>query len=200
MENVAVSTNEGGVNKTLIIIVLVFLLFFSFLGINILNILGNLIQSFINIIGPLVRKLLSVFGYTTGVIIDKSTDVITSTAKTGIDIAGGALDSISGLLIDASQYNGDLNLMPELNKSLHGGYAYNSGQVRSDCTTNPIQNPISSGKSSWCLVGEYQGKRGCIEVADQSKCLSGQIFPSQQMCMNPSMFSDNHHPLNSVKE
>jgi hypothetical protein len=200
METVVVSTSEGGVNKTLIIVVLVFLLIFSFLGINILNILGNFIQTIIGIFGPLVTQILSVFGYTAGVILDKSTDVVTSTAKTGVDIAGGTLQSVSDLLINASQGNINSQSKQQLEQSLQGGNSYNFGQVIPDSTMNPIQNPISAGKTNWCLVGEYQGKRGCIEVADQSKCLSGQIFPSQQMCMNPNMFSDNYHPLKSVKE
>ena len=54
-----------------------------------------------------------------------------------------------------------------------------------DTTKNPIQNPISS-KKGWCLVGEYQGKRGCIEIGEYDKCLSGQVFPEEKLCLNPT--------------
>jgi outer membrane biosynthesis protein TonB len=37
-------------------------------------------------------------------------------------------------------------------------------------SASKIQNPISSNKISWCFTGEYQGKRGCVDVTDQSKC------------------------------
>jgi len=56
-----------------------------------------------------------------------------------------------------------------------------------DTTANPVQNPISSGKSQWCLVGEYENRRGCVEVEDANKCMSGQLFPTQQMCLNPTL-------------
>ena len=63
-----------------------------------------------------------------------------------------------------------------------------------DASVDPIQKPITAGKVNWCLVGEYQGKRGCIEVDDDSKCMSGQVFPSQNMCLNPtrSVFMHSH--------
>ena len=56
-----------------------------------------------------------------------------------------------------------------------------------DNSTNPIQKPISSDKSNWCLVGEFQNKRGCVAVTESDKCLSGQIFPHQAMCLNPTL-------------
>ena len=47
-------------------------------------------------------------------------------------------------------------------------------------------NEPSSKKVGWCLVGEYEGRRGCIEISDYDKCLSGKVFPSQEICMNPT--------------
>lgn len=199
MDTPVTSTGESGISKNLLIVILILLLIFSFLGINILNILGNFIQTIIGVFGPLVSQILSVFGYTTGVIIDKSADVVTSVGTAGVEIAGGTLNSVGDLLISASQGNINQQAKNQLDQSLNGsGYA--SRQAKPDSTANPIQNPISSNKTQWCLVGEYQGRRGCIEVADQTKCLSGQIFPSQQMCVNPAMFSNANHPLKSVRE
>ena len=45
--------------------------------------------------------------------------------------------------------------------------------------------PISSNKNGWCLIGEYENKRGCIEVDDSEKCMSGQVYPTRQACVNP---------------
>ena len=55
---------------------------------------------------------------------------------------------------------------------------------------NPIQKPISANKTNWCLIGEYQQKRGCIEIKDHDKCMSGQVFPTQKMCLNPNLTSN----------
>ena len=158
-------------NKNAIIILLIILLVFSFLGINILNILGDLIQLFIQIFGPLVSQILSIFGYTTG---------------TGIDIAEGSIQSVGNILRDASQTNVDSKSKQSLDSALNTKI-FNVNEPRPDSTTNPIQNPITAGKQGWCLVGEYQGKRGCIEVGEHDRCLSGQVFPNQKMCLNPTL-------------
>jgi hypothetical protein len=221
MDNLPVSTpvsETSFFNKNLLIIVLVFLLIFSFLGINILTILGNFIQTIMTIFGPLITQILSVFGYTTGVIINKSADLASDVTKSGIDIADGTLQSVGDLLIKASEGNVNTQSKQQLQTALSSSIISQNtqqsapllqpkqsvsqlnGQPQPDNTTNPIQKAISSGKTNWCLVGEYQGRRGCIQVSEQDRCLSGQIFPNQQMCMNPAMFSNTYHPLKSVKE
>jgi len=177
--NFASSTSGEGIfsNKNIIIIALVILLVFSFLGVNLLIVLGNFIQSIVNLFGPLVAQILAVFGYTAGTVIDKSADLVTGVAKTGIDIADGTLHSVGGLLKGSNN---------PLDRALNtSGIRLN--EPSPDNSINPIQKPITSVKQSWCLVGEYQGKRGCIAVSDSNKCLSGQIFPTQQLCLNPTL-------------
>tara|TARA_B100001057_G_scaffold500170_2_gene613871 strand:- start:6208 stop:6852 length:645 start_codon:yes stop_codon:yes gene_type:complete len=175
--------------KNLLIIILVGLLVLSFLGINLLLILGDLVQVIAKIFSPLVSQILSVFGYTTGTVIDKSEDVVTSVAKTGIDIAGGTIDSLADLLKNISKDNVDPSARSELDNTLgtKGSLDLKKmlNQPEPDNSTT-IQKPITSDKAKWCLVGEYEGKRGCVQVKDAGKCLSGQIFPTLQSCMNPS--------------
>ena len=135
------------------------------------------------------RQLLSLVGYTAGTAIDKTTDVVTDTAKVGIDLAGGAVDDVAKLLIDASKQDGN---PPSLDLKINQG-AIKIAEPTPDKTENPIQNAPAAAKKSWCLVGEYQGRRGCIEVSDQDKCISGQVFPEQKMCLNPTL-SQNVKP------
>jgi len=177
-------------NKNYIIILLLILLILSFLGINILAMFGNFIQTIVNIFGPLVTQILSVFGYTAGTLIDKSAEVVTNTAKTGIDIAGGTVGSIGDLMKDASRPGVDEKAKQQLDNSInlpkHTEKPTNK-QPEADSSTNPIQKPISSNKAGWCLVGEYEGRRGCIQVGQEDKCLSGQVYPNQKMCLNPTL-------------
>jgi hypothetical protein len=234
--------------------------------INVLSYLGKLLQIISNIFGPLITQILSVFGYTAGTVIDKSTDIVTDVAKSGIDLAGDTIQSAAGLLKDASrgnvandavrQLDNRFNRKPDAvkpdavkppnnpvkppdnpvkppnnpikppdnpvkppnnpvkppdnppkqpdNSDKNGKSSKidsainNSKRVTNqpvpDTSVDPIQKPITAGKVSWCLVGEYQGKRGCIDVNDESKCMSGQVFPSQNMCLNPtrSVFMHSH--------
>jgi len=188
------SSNVGNFNlfsgKNLIIVILTALLIFSFLGINLLVVLGNLLQTIINIFSPLITQILSVFGYTAGTILDKTEDVATSVAKAGIDIAGGTVQSVADLLKKGSIDNVNPQAINELDRSLNTKQSrqpnYRLNEPSPDTSENNIQKPITSDKNVWCLVGEYEGKRGCVEVNDASKCLSGQVFPNEQMCLNPT--------------
>jgi len=205
--NVPISTEESNMfsGKNLLIMVLTFLLVLSFLGINLLSSMGNIVQVISNVFGPLFTQILSVFGYTAGTVIDKSTDVVTDVAKSGIDLAGDTIQSAAELLKDASRSHVNSSAVNQLDSSFKYGKSskidsainnskYGPNQPEPDASIDPIQKPITSGKINWCLVGEYQGKRGCIEVDDDSKCMSGQVFPSQNACLNPnrSVFMHSH--------
>jgi hypothetical protein len=203
------STNDIFSNKNSIIVVLVGLLLLSFLGVNLITIVGNWIQWIFNFFGPFVSQILSIFGYTAGSVIDRSVDLVTDVAKTGIDIAGGSVQSVGGLLKTASKDNidskskarldnveHDAEPSPDLDKKINtGGDIAPPPAPEPTPSANPIQNTIASQKTSWCLVGEYQDKRGCIEIGEADQCLSGQVFPSQKMCLNPTLSHPNPHPL-----
>ena len=65
------------------------------------------------------------------------------------------------------------------------------GEAKPDQANSRIQE--SPSKVQCCLVGEYEGRRGCIEIGESDKCLSGQVFPNQKMCLNPTL-SQNQYP------
>ena len=178
------------ISNNKIIIILSVLLILSFLGINVLDVVSNIIKAILALLGPPVGKLLAVFGYTSGTLINKGADVVSDTAKLGIDIAEGTIQDIGNILISASSGNVPTNLtqINPLDIKLNQDKPISKPkQPAEDTTENPIQNPISASKSGWCLIGEYENRRGCIEVGEQDKCLSGQIFPNQKMCLNPTM-------------
>tara|TARA_B110000967_G_scaffold147109_1_gene150610 strand:+ start:91 stop:843 length:753 start_codon:yes stop_codon:yes gene_type:complete len=192
--NIDKGMNELFSGKNILIILLTGLLILSFLGINLLMILGNWMQVVIQIFGPLVSQILSVFGYTTGTVLDKTEDVVSAVAKTGIDIAGGTVQSVADLLKKASIDNVDPKSRSQLDQSLSSSGStkkpsFTLNEPEADDGNGTIQKPITAGKSQWCLVGDYQGKRGCVGVDDAAKCMSGQVFPSQQLCLNPTKTS-----------
>lgn len=169
--------------KTIIIFLLIFFLLITVIGINILTILGNVLENLANFFGPVINQFLNALGYSTGTALDKVSDVTADAAKVGIDLADGALNNIGALLKGSTppppSHSG--NVLPE-NKSISSTIE----EPSPDTSENSIQKPITADKWNWCLVGEYQNKRGCIEITDSDKCLSGQVFPSQKMCLNPT--------------
>jgi hypothetical protein len=53
-----------------------------------------------------------------------------------------------------------------------------------DATSN---TQISRSKSGYCYIGEDHGFRSCIQVSPNDKCMSGDIFPSMDVCVNPQL-------------
>ena len=204
MESMSVSSNSisptsitsSGDNKTFFIVILSALLILSLLGINLFIVIGNIFQKVFDIFKPLISQIFAIFGYTAGTLINKSADVTSDVARAGVDIAEGTLQSVGNLLKDASKGSININTRSELDMVSSGPIADNA--------ESPIQNTISSGKTTWCLVGEQNGRRGCVSVSDASKCMSGQVYGSREMCMNPTQTSNippkiPRHPLKSIK-
>jgi len=184
---------DGRYNNHVLSIVLMVLIIFSLLGVNILNIFGDLLQTIVDLFGPFIKQIISLIAYTAGSILNQISNLFTVTGTAGVEIAGGTTDTVGDLLKDASAGNlpDRINLGETINQS--------SAQMQdpsTDNTTNPIQNAITSRKAQWCLVGEFEGKRGCVQVGEQDKCLSNQLYPSFQTCLNPTM-TQNKHPLKS---
>ena len=44
-----------------------------------------------------------------------------------------------------------------------------------------------NNKSGWCYIGNYSGYRSCSKVGEADKCMSGDIFPTHDVCVNPSL-------------
>ena len=54
-----------------------------------------------------------------------------------------------------------------------------------DATSNTQSN--RTGKAGFCYIGEDRGFRSCIEVKENDVCMSGQIFPTSEICVNPNL-------------
>ena len=54
---------------------------------------------------------------------------------------------------------------------------------------SPAEDPnlIPGPKSGYCYIGENRGFRSCIEVGESTKCMSGEIFPTREVCVNPRL-------------
>lgn len=182
-------TNTAGISNKVIIAALSILLILSFLGINLLTMFGTVVETIVAILGPFISQVLSIFGYTTGSVLNKTADVVGDVAKTGVDVAEGSLQSVGSILKDASRKHVDPTAASQLDNVLNVS-PNRMNEPAPSPSESPIQKPITAGKTGWCLVGEYEGKRGCVEVGEQDKCMSGQLFTSLNACANPDVFAD----------
>ena len=53
-----------------------------------------------------------------------------------------------------------------------------------DKADSPIQ-----GRRGYCYVGKEQGYRTCVKVDVNDTCLSGEIYPTRSVCINPALRS-----------
>lgn len=181
----ALSNNTSFSSKNIIIIILSALLILSFLGINFIQALGDFIQNIINLFSSILKPLLQNISFITGVAIGETSDIVADTSKTGVDIAHGTINSVSDLFIKAGGRSPENN--NEIDTKINETSKKYNTIPEPDSTTNPIQKSISQNKAGWCLIDEYEGKRSCIKVSEIDKCMSGQVFPSQKLCINPTL-------------
>lgn len=173
--------------KNNIIMVLLILVIMAFLGINLLAISGNLLEELSKIFGPTVNIVASMLGYSTGHLINTTADITADTAKLGIDIAEGSAQSIGNLLKNASK--GGMNTTERRNLELTlSSHKPNTNTPENtpepSQTADSIHRSISAKKGGWCFIGEDAGTRGCVSIDEHDKCMSGQIYPSKELCMN----------------
>jgi hypothetical protein len=57
-------------------------------------------------------------------------------------------------------------------------------EVEADAANSSIQG---GGKAGWCYIGEDRGFRSCAQVGVNDTCMSGEIFPTKEICVNPSL-------------
>lgn len=159
--------------KNILIFILLIVLILSILGINLFWLLGNITENIVNILGPISQNFWNVFGHTSGTVINDTSDIVSIVSKTGIDIADGAIHDVGNILKNSINTSSDPVLIPRIPIPAS--------------SSNPITTPVASSKSNWCLVGEHKGTRGCLEIVEGDKCMSNQLFPNQQMCLNPTL-------------
>jgi len=181
---------------TWILIVLVL----AILGFNIFAYLAKGTQFTANILGQGSSWVSSLLGPTA----QQTVDVSATGAKAGIDVvAGGATGAINAVtsesqgsfepnVADTSQSvdavsESQLEQIQQdtLTKSLND--ANQSANVQADDSYSSIQMSKSSGKSGWCYIGEEKGVRSCVSVGVNDMCMSGDIFPTSDVCVNPNL-------------
>ena len=176
---------------------LLIILILAFLGFNIFVYLAKGTQSITNIFGPLFQKIfgtaVAITGQTVDVAAEGGKTVVTGTANAlnaGLsavqDITPNtANSSIQSQPVQGTTTKSTQNVASDntLNKALNSSKPVEQSQDQ-DYTA---QEASSSLKAGWCFIGEDRGHRTCGQVGVNDQCMSGDIFPSQELCINPNL-------------
>jgi hypothetical protein len=196
------SSSDGGffdslknINATTWLLIILIL---AFLGFNIFAYLAEGTQTVTNIFGPLINKLFGTTVAITGQAVDISAEgakaVVGGTAsviESGLtavqDVTPNgatAPSSVKGQPINQQQV--DIMQQSTLNRALNTAQSQQPQQQ--DYQANEASSSINStGKAGWCYIGDDRGFRSCAQVGVNDTCMSGDIFPSQEICMNPNL-------------
>lgn len=181
------------INMTTWILIILIL---AFLGFNIFAYLAKGTQDVANIFAPLTKMIFGTTAAVAGQTVDVSAEgakaVVGGTAgavTTGLtavqDVTpNGAPSSIKGQPVNQQQV--DAVQQSTLNRALNTAQSQQPQQQ--DYEANEASSSVhTSGKSGWCYIGNDRGFRSCALVNENDTCMSGNIFPSQEICMNPTL-------------
>ena len=95
------------------------------------------------------------------------------------------IDSISKNINDFQDKNFDNTLEKELVNKKYFGYE----DTKTKLSDNKSPEPVSSNYdgNGFCYIGSSNDTRLCAPVTNKNKCMSGEIFPSMDLCINPNI-------------
>lgn len=198
------STDEGGFFDGLANITfstwLIIILILAFLGFNIFAYLARGTQDVTSFFAPLVEKVFgttaTVAGQTVNVAAEGAKAVVGGTANvldTGLTAVqeitpNGAPSSLPKQSVQGTMPQQDVTANNALNRALNTSQQTQQGGANDEYEAHEAPSSVhSAGKAGWCFVGEDRGFRTCAEVGVNDECMSGDIFPSQELCINPNL-------------
>lgn len=170
-------------------------------GILIVLIIWVLIFNLFNLgkVTDWIESVLKFFGYSTGETIKTTANVGAAGVTGSTNVAAGAVAGGVNMLEKG------LKLTPEeksqgqaQNTALYPPTTSESAVLSTglanikkmtpapDDATSVTQSGGRS-KSGYCYIGEDRGFRSCIKVGENDQCISGDIFPTMDICINPNL-------------
>jgi hypothetical protein len=167
------------------------LLILSFLGINLLSYLNSGLKTIVSI----VRPLIAVLGYTVGETAKETVKIAKTGSQGAIGVAAGTLTG--GINLLEKGLTGKKGTGASASKNASGSTGASGSTPTKKATKSSFPTPDEAGsrtqatkaktKAGYCYIGEDRGFRNCIRVNDTDTCMSGEIFPTQEICINPTL-------------
>lgn len=187
-------------------VLIIFIL--ALLGFNIFSYLAQGTKEVTNVFSPITDKITSIFGGVTSQVVDvgaegakgvvsAASNVSQAAIGTTANVVNTGLTTVQEVTPQGATTRGtvkgeqiqeeDIMRANALNKALNR--TANQTANKNDYQPDDAMSSIQSGpqKAGWCYIGEERGYRTCAEVGVNDTCMSGDIFPSQEICINPRL-------------
>ena len=171
------------------------LLLLALIGFNVFTYLDDITAWFSETFGAPFRSVAQFLGYAAIDTAHTTVDVTAQGTKSAVDIAAGAATSgIDVLQQTIGQRDQDQD-QDQKGQGQAQAQSSNAGLQRalSHAKKQPPQPDDATsrtqrtGKSGYCYIGEDRGFRSCIKVGEEDTCMSGDIFPTHAICINPRL-------------
>jgi hypothetical protein len=185
--------------------IILLILFFFFFGFGLFVYLAKGTESAVDFIIKLfvtvIQKIMHLFGNNSVDFSKEDTTSTTETPTTNIEkhmqddhgVPGKPVTQPNAAPATSSEQPKDTTREDNLNNALNSAKPNlthkNEPKYSADDSYSSIQMSKSASKSGWCFIGEDRGFRSCIQVGENDNCMSGDIFPSQEICVNPKLRS-----------
>tara|TARA_Y100000768_G_C23984977_1_gene688231 strand:- start:1595 stop:2269 length:675 start_codon:yes stop_codon:yes gene_type:complete len=171
-----------GIIKYVIIILIL-----AVLGFNLFRYLGILTDTTVEVVKPIAR----VVGKTSGDVI-KQTAVVSGEGTKGlVDVASGTI--VSGVDVLQENINNSNTRNNLIRDNIDNKNKQDEEYYKPSNNFIPIPDDAGSttqssqNKAGYCYIGEDRGFRSCIRVSENDTCMSGDIFPTEALCINPNL-------------
>jgi len=176
--------------------VIIFLIL-AFVGFNIFVYLAKGTQDITNFFDPVIKMFFGTAANVTGKTVNVSAEggkAVVNTTASAVDSGLTAVQDITApsSLKSQSVKNTIPQKDPTVNTSLNKALNASQSQTQShndDYEAHEASGSYTGGKAGWCYIGEDRGHRSCSKVGANDTCMSGDIFPSQELCVNPNLRS-----------
>ena len=160
-----------------------------FLIVVILALLGFNVFSYLAKGTDIFKNFMASYGKYIPEGIKKTLNLTEKGTALGLDVAAGTIQDVKKVItketgVAAKTWKArDKKLEKSIDEGNFKGLN-NFPQHEPDETDSKVQE---KSKKGWCYIGTDRTFRSCIKVNESDKCMSGKIFPTKDICINPSL-------------
>lgn len=191
----------------------------AFLGFNLFEYLGKMVDSTNKALDPIISKLGNLTAETSKQAINVTSDGAKGLIDVGQKATTGGIDQLKKQINkpkdgdNDGNHDGDSNPSPSNEIDTDKTYTDKTDNDKTGTDTsieskksvpnvvevddpdpylaesNVQSNTVSgkTGKSGFCYIGTDNGIRTCAPIGKNNECMSGDIFPTNEICVNPDL-------------
>jgi hypothetical protein len=173
---------------------LLVVLLLGLIGFNVFSYFDEIVAWLSQTFGAPFRAVARFLGYAAADTAKTTVDVTAQGTKSAVDIAAGAATSGINVLQQTIESQGTQGTQgTPASQGSQGSQDDSLERALSHAKKQPPQPDDATSrtqrtrKAGYCYIGEDRGFRSCIRVGEQDTCMSGDIFPTQAVCINPRL-------------